>query len=108
MKTNLNSQNIGQMTTIELENNPLAGVTASHALVTNVALASGKQTSIVTLFNQSEIKFEEVNIGVGYTLSYLHYINWISRQSTLYSLKEGKLKYQTEFQIVYRKQRNAS
>ncbi|VDH16763.1 Uncharacterised protein [Algoriella xinjiangensis] len=35
-----------------------------HAIVTEVLLKNGKRTQIMTLFNQNEINFEEIEIGV--------------------------------------------
>lgn len=42
----------------------------SNALITNVELKDGSTTQIVTLFNNSEIGFEEVMIGVRKTLEF--------------------------------------
>ncbi|MDI6051179.1 hypothetical protein QLS31_15225 [Flavobacterium sp. XS2P24] len=69
--------------------NALSGITASHAIVTNVEFLNGKSTSIVTLFNCSEFDFEEVNRGIGITLS--NHLGLASKQATLYRLNNGKL-----------------
>ncbi|AMA48093.1 hypothetical protein [Flavobacterium covae] len=106
METNLNNQIV---TLNQENNNPVSGVTASHALITKIELESGKTTSIVTLFDCSEISFEEVNLGITKALvSGASFENYVSKEASLYALKNGALKQQITFPKVYTTQRNAS
>lgn len=105
METNLNNQIVKQQSQVENQiielKNSAEGITASHALVTEIELNNGRKTAIVTLFNQRDINFEEINIGVGHTLARLRHINWVSKQSTFYRLIEGGIQYVTQFKKSY-------
>lgn len=60
----------------------------SNALITNVELADGSTTQIVTLFNNSEIGFEEVTIGVRKTLEFTP--DAFAMQSEFMKINNGK------------------
>jgi hypothetical protein len=68
----------------------------THALVTNVELANGKKSQVVTLFNFKDIGFEEVNIGVYNALSMQEHVT--SMQSDLTVIKNGKPKLEAHFE----------
>lgn len=105
METNLNNQ----IVSLDQNNNPVSGVKASHALITKIELESGKTTSIVTLFDCSEISFEEVNLGITKALvSGASFENYVSKEASLYALKNGALKQQITFPKVYKTQKYAS
>lgn len=74
--------------------NDLIDVTISnlpHGIVTEVLLKNGKRTQIITLFNQNEINFEEIMIGVKEGLR--HNRETYSYQSSMCSgVKQGILK----------------
>lgn len=59
-----------------------------NALITNVKMKDGSFSQIVTLFNNEEISFEEVNIGVNRTLE--HISDAYSMQSDMCHNKNGK------------------
>ena len=75
-------------------NNDLIDVTNTnlpHAIVTEVLLKNGKRTQIITLFNQNEINYEEIMLGVKEGLR--HDRETDSYQSSMCSgIKEGVLK----------------
>ena len=109
METNLNNQIVKQEFSIELEKNPIGSITASHALVTNIELPNGKTNSIVTIFNSHEFSFEELSIGITSALYRgASFDEYTSRQSTLYSINDGKLKKAAGFPKVYNNKKNAS
>ena len=74
--------------------NDLIDVTTSnlpHGIVTEVLLKNGKRTQIITLFNQNEINYEEIMLGVKEGLR--HDRETYSYQSSMCSgIKEGVLK----------------
>lgn len=76
---------------------PVADISASHALVTNVAFSNGKTSSIVTLFNCKDFSFEEVKIGVDTGLERQDWLGIITTKSILYQFINGKLKKSIEF-----------
>lgn len=76
---------------------PVSDISASHALVTNVAFSSGKTSSIVTLFNCKDFSFEEVNIGVNTALNRQDWLGIIDKKTVLYQFINGRLKKSLEF-----------
>ncbi len=101
MKTNLENQNNNLVALTNFDSTAMNAPT--HALITHVELKNGKVAPIITMFNCSEIDFEEVNIGVTTTLSRQNKFNggFISRVSKLYRLKKGEIELITEFQKHY-------
>lgn len=75
----------------------LKNLTVSHALVTNVEFESGKKSSVITLFNNADLSFEEMKIGVTTSLKRQSYLGIKKEKTTFYSLKNGVLNYCTEF-----------
>lgn len=75
----------------------LKNLTVSHALVTNVEFESGKKSSVITLFNNSDLSFEEMNIGVTTSLKRQSYLGIEKVKTTFYSLKNGVLNKLCEF-----------
>ncbi|MGV0756782.1 hypothetical protein ACTS9E_14530 [Empedobacter brevis] len=69
-----------------------------NALITSVKLKNGKTTQMITVFNSSELNFEELNIGVKKGLERTRKAE--SMQSTLYILKGSE----TEPVIHFEKQ----
>lgn len=82
---------------------PVSDIQASHALVTNVEFASGKKSSIVTLFNASDFSFEEINIGVNTALNRQNWLGIIDIKTILYRFNNGMLTKAIEF-YKHRKQ----
>jgi hypothetical protein len=78
-------------------------VKASHALVTNVELENGKKSSIVTLFNNSEFSFEEINVGVNTSLENHDWLKISKIKASLHLLKNGRLEYLHSFEDIKRK-----
>ncbi len=113
METNLNNQIVKQQSQVENQiielQNSTEGITASHALVTEIELNNGRKTAIVTLFDCSEISFEEVNLGITKALvNGASFENYVSKEASLYALKNGALKQQITFPKVYKTQKYAS
>ena len=63
--------------------------TFKNVIVTEIELKDGSKTQIITIFNHSQIGFEEVNIGVKTALE--HSRKAKSMESTFSSIKGGKL-----------------
>ena len=74
-----------------------------NAIVSNIELENGTHTQIITIFNNSELHFEEVKIGIDTGLERINkgYSRIKSVQSTFSRLQDGTLKpsavYQKEF-----------
>lgn len=109
METNLSNQIEKHECIDNHENDPIANIKASSALITNIELPNGKVNSIVTIFNGCEFDFEELNIGITKALySGASFNEYISREATLYSIRAGKLKEVASFPKVYTNQKCAS
>ena len=65
-----------------------------NAIVSNIELENGTQTQIITIFNNSEFHFEEMKIGLDYSLQRIHkdYVSIKSVQTTFNSINDAKLK----------------
>lgn len=60
-----------------------------NALITSVKLKNGQTAKMVTVFNNTELNFEELNIGVKKGLERTRKAE--TMQSTLYVLKESEI-----------------
>lgn len=60
-----------------------------HALLTRVLLTNGKITEMITVFNATELSFEEINTGVKRGLESTHVAQ--EMQSTFYGMFNNKL-----------------
>lgn len=91
--------------TVELEQNQLNilqneeafNKCFKNALVTNIIMENGTETSIVTLFNQKEFHFEEINQSVNHSLAKQYWIPIAKIKSIVYSLKSGIPEKMVEF-----------
>ncbi len=63
--------------------------TFKNVIVTEIELKDGTKTQMITIFNHSQIGFEEVNLGIKKGLEYSHNVR--NMQSTVSSVKDGKL-----------------
>lgn len=104
MKTISENKILAPVTTLE-PINPVANITTTHALVTNVELKNGKTTSIVTMFNCSEVGFEEIVIGIETALKLQGNVK--CNKDVLYTLNNGKLTHQLEYDKNYFNKANA-
>ncbi len=88
-------------TVVNLDNAVMKAPT--HVLVTNIELKNGKVAPIITMFNNSEIDFEEVKIGVDMTITRNHLLQnkMSSKQATLYRLVDGNLKRSASYLKTY-------
>lgn len=88
-----------------MEQENLASVdkrTFKNTIVTNVKLKNGLETEMVTIFNGSEINFEEVSMGIRKGLERTHNVS--SFQSTFYYMTTKGLDpicYEQEIIINY-------
>lgn len=62
----------------------------TSAIVSEVELGNGTVTQVVLVFNNYEVDFEEMNIGLTYAFS--RCTNIRKSKNILYSLREGILK----------------
>ena len=71
-----------------------------NALITNVEFENGKQTQIITIFNNNEFNFEEIKIGLDYSLKRIHkdYDRIKSVQTTFNNIKDAILKPFAKYQ----------
>jgi 6-phosphofructokinase len=72
----------------------LPQTTFSQTIVTDIELKNGKNTQIITVFNNQDINFEEVSIGIDTAIKRQveFYKNIKSAKHTLCSIKTGILK----------------
>lgn len=72
----------------------LPQTTFSQTIVTDIELKNGKNTQIITIFNNNEIDFEELAIGLDTAINRQveFYKNIKSKKHTLCSIKTGVLK----------------
>lgn len=88
------------------ENNETASalnqITFGNALITDIEFNDGKQTQLITIFNNNEFHFEEVKISVDYLISRINrfYPNKIKKiQSSFNVIRDGKLKRGTIYKM---------
>ncbi|MBD3724256.1 MAG: hypothetical protein IE891_05615 [Flavobacteriaceae bacterium] len=79
---------------VQVTNENLQMQAPSHALVTTIELKNGKIVPIITMFNDSQIDFEEVNIGVNTMIKRNSFLNGLmkSKQNVLYKNNNGVLR----------------
>lgn len=63
--------------------------TFKNVIVTEIELKDGSKSQMITIFNHSQIGYDEVNIGIKRALEYSHKAK--NMQSTVSSVKDGKL-----------------
>jgi len=66
-----------------------------NAIVSNIEFQNGKQSQIITIFNNNDFHFEEIKIGIDTAINRIQkdYHNHISSvQTTFNSIKDAKLK----------------
>jgi len=62
----------------------------SNAIVSEVELTDGKRTQVVVIFNQRELHFEDINIGLNMSLSRCKNVS--KSKNTFCSIRNGILK----------------
>ena len=73
-----------------MENNiSLNQNTFKNVIVTEIELKDGRKTQMITIFNHSQIGFDEVNIGIKTALEHSHNAKYM--ESVFSSIKEGRI-----------------
>jgi hypothetical protein len=62
----------------------------SNAIISEIELKNGQRTQVVVIFNNSEVNFEEMNVGIKTTMS--RCMNVGRSKNTFCSIKNGMLK----------------
>jgi hypothetical protein len=80
----------------------LETINLKHALVSEIELKNGKKTKVVTIFNSSDLNFEEMNFGVNTALKRINsYKNTMKDIKTSFgSLENGTFEKVTTFENV--------
>lgn len=86
-----------------LQNDGVFNNLPQHAIVTNITMKNGHKTSIVTLFNQNEFHFEQINKGVNYQLACQDWLPIEKIQSLVYSLRNSIPELITCFDDIHRR-----